>query len=468
MLPQEPLNLSDSDAGKLIKKPVFQDPYHRAALAEKEGDWKTVAECYAQIIDARMAELTLINSVQEGLSARLEMQEIYNLVGDSLRDTFNAQVVMISQFDVRTNRVYHHYAIERGQHLLLPNWSPIDSSRARIVQTRQPYMINLEEIVRLLDEGKMKVIPGTELPKTWLGVPMLVGGEVRGIVSLQNLDKENAFTKSDIDLLVTLTNSMSMSLENARLSRQTMRLLNLMEQEMEIARRTQQSILPSRTPVKPGYDFGALMIPARAVGGDFYDFIPIGSHQMCVVIGDVSDKGLPAALFMALTFSLIRAETGRTRNVLQVLVNVNQYLRNMNALGMFVTLILGILDYRTGVFEYCRAGHLLPILVDDGGELRKVDWSEGQPLGLFDDVRIDYRKLTIPKGGMVFLYSDGLNEAVDNTSCQFGLKRLNDNLLKNRKENAQIICDHLWKAVEQHCGEVPHQDDFTTVLIKRE
>ncbi len=445
----------------------IKDPYERAAAAEVKRDWKTAAECYKQIVDQRVAELSLINSVQEGLSARLEMQGIYDLVGDKLRDTFNAQVVMISQYDPKTNRVFHHYAIERGRHLHIPGWQPIDSSRERIVRTRLPYMINLAEILRLLEAQKMKIIPGTELPKTWLGVPMLVGGEVKGIVSLQNLDKENAFSKSDIDLLVTLTNSMSMSLENARLARQTARLFHLMEQEMEIARHTQQSILPSRNPERPGYDFGSLMIPARAVGGDFYDFIPLGKNQLCVVIGDVSDKGLPAALFMALTFSLIRAETGRTRDPIQVMANVNQYLRNMNALGMFVTLIFGILDLRSGIFDYCRAGHLLPILVDREGACINVMWQEGQPLGLFSEVKIDHHTCEIPKGGMILLYSDGLNEAVDGTGSQFGMKHLRENLLQYREETAQQICEHLWEAVQAHCGEQLHQDDFTTVLIKR-
>ncbi|MRR30820.1 GAF domain-containing protein, partial [bacterium] len=207
-------------------------------------------------------------------------------------------VVMISQYDPATNRVFHHYAIERGRHLRIEGWQPIDTSRLRIVQTAKPYMINQDEIIEVLGLGKMKVIPGTEVPKTWLGVPMVVGDQVKGIVSLQNLDKENAFSKSDIELLATLTNSMSLSLENARLSNETQRLLGLMEKEMDIARHTQQSILPPKLPRRLGYDIGSLMIPARAVGGDFYDFIKIGRHQVCVVLGDVSDKGLPAALFM--------------------------------------------------------------------------------------------------------------------------------------------------------------------------
>lgn len=459
-----PRTTPEKSVGRQAKR---EDPYQHAVLAEERGDWKTVAECYRQIVDQRTAELSLINSVQEGLSARLEMQAIYNLVGDKLRDTFNAQVVMISQYDARTDRVFHHYAIERGQHLQIRDWMPIDTSRARIVHTRQPYMINLDEIIRLVEEQKMKVIPGTELPKTWLGVPMLVGGEVRGIVSLQNLDKQNAYSQSDIDLLETLTNSMSMSLENARLSRQTARLFNLMEQEMEIARRTQQSILPAKRPEKNGYDFGSLMIPARAVGGDFYDFIPLGNNRLCVVIGDVSDKGLPAALFMALTFSLIRSETGRTRDPALVMNNVNQYLRNMNALGMFVTLIFGVLDYHTGKFNYFRAGHLLPILVDSSGNLIHVDWQEGRPLGLFEEMIIDHREYMIPRGGLLFLYSDGLSEAIDGMGCQFGIEQLQANLLLHREESAQAICEQLWEAVEAHCGEFLHQDDFTTVLIKR-
>lgn len=170
----------------------------QAIKAKAQGDWKKAAIYYEQCLEQRSVELALINSVQEGLSSKYEMQAIYDLVGDKLRDTFNAQVVMISQYDEHTNRIYHHYAIERGQHLHIPGWSPIDASRAKIVFTKKPLMINQSEINALVDNQKMKVVPGTELPKTWLGVPLLVGNEVRGIVSLQNLDIENAFSTSEL------------------------------------------------------------------------------------------------------------------------------------------------------------------------------------------------------------------------------------------------------------------------------
>lgn len=436
--------------------------------AESLDDWKLAVRMYAQVVKRRSAELALINSVQEGLSCQCDMQSIYSMVGDILRDTFNAQVVMISQYDPQTDRVFHHYAIERGQHLQIQSWQPIDSSRAAIVRSRKPLMVNYQALLEMVNGGKMHVVPGTEMPKTWLGVPMMVSDEVRGIVSLQNLDVEDAFSQSDIELLTALTNSMSISLENARLFNETQRLLKLLEDEVEIARQTQQSILPARLPAAPGYEFGAWMVPARTVCGDFYDFIPLDSRRLCIVVGDVSDKGLPAALFMALTFSLVRAETGKTQHQHTILRNVNRYLRNMNAGGMFVTLLYCVLDFESGVLEYCRAGHLPPLVLDSAGAPMEIPVRTGQSLGIFEDIQIDQQAVQIPHGGLALLYSDGLTEALNPQGEEFGLEVVKQNLIVNRQAAGNEICRRLWNAVQVHSGEKPHQDDYTTIVIKRE
>jgi len=412
----------------------IQDFKAQAAKAEAQGDWKKAAKYYAHGLEQRAVELALINSVQEGLSSKYEMQAIYDLVGDKLRATFNAQIVMISQYDSQTNKIFNHYAIERGQHLHIPE--------------------------------KMQVVPGTEVPKTWLGVPLLVAGEARGIVSLQNLDIENAFSTSDIDLLSTLTNSMSQSLENARLFNETQRLLNQMEREMGLARQAQKSILPTRSPKQPGYDFGSLIIPALAVGGDFYDFIPLDNQRLCISIGDVSDKGLRAALFMAVTFSLVRVETGRSNNQRKILENVNKFLLKMNA-KMFVTLLYCVLDFKTGNLRYSRAGHLPPIVIDQDGKIVDIPMEEGQPLGVFDKLNVDQQQFTIPNGGLALLLSDGLHEAVDSFGKFFGFDRVREILIAHRHERANTICKKLLQAVQNHSGEFLHQDDFTTVVVKR-
>lgn len=438
-----------------------------ARNAEARGDWKAAARLYAFAVEQRTAELALINSVQEGLNANLEMQAIYNLVGDSLRDTFNAQVVMISQYNPHTHKIFHHYAIERGRHLNISGWHPIDSSRLRIVQTRKPFMISLQEIIEVVNAGKMNVIPGTELPKTWMGVPMLVGSEARGIVSLQNLDRDNAFSPSDIDLLTTLTNSMTLSLENARLFNETQRLLDQVEREMAFARRTQESILPTQLPSRPGYDFGALIRPARAVGGDFYDFIHLNHDKLGIVIGDVSGKGLPAALVMSLTLSLIRVESERTHSPMQVLRSVNRHLWHMNATNMYVTLLYAVLDYETGELSYLRAGHLPPVLVDGHGRPVEIPVNQGQSLGVFESPKIDEQRCLLPSGGVLLLYSDGLTEASDALGVELGSERVKREVSAHCHEDGQAICEQLWQAAQSHSGEALNQDDFTTVVVRR-
>lgn len=439
-----------------------------AEAAAANGDWKNAAELYAHCAAERQEMLELINSVQEGLSSKMEMQSIYDLVGDKLRDTFNAQVVMISQYDPTTRKVFHHYAIERGQHLHVNQWMPVDSSRGEIVRTGKPFMINLKEIVKVVEAGKMTVLPGTEFPKTWLGVPMLAGNTVCGIVSLQNLDVENAFSSADIELLMTLTTSMTLSLENARLFDQTRQLLDRLEREMSIARKTQQSILPLHNPRKTGYEFGTFIMPARAVGGDFYDFIPLGRNRMGMVIGDVSDKGLPAALFMALTFSLLRAESEFSSDPYQVLLNVNRYLLKMNASGMFVTLLYGVLDYGSGSMKYARAGHMLPIVLDEQGLEIPLPMDVGQPLGLFEHVELDQQEISLAPGGLVLMYTDGLNESGDQEGRLFGFDRIIEVLQAHRVKSARAICNQLWEEVQVHCQGSPHQDDFATLVVKRE
>ena len=446
---------------------VDTDLEGQAKEQAKLGNWKSAMDLFSRCVEQRSAELALINSVQEGLSSKLEMQGIYDLVGDKLRDTFNAQVVMISQYDPTIGKIYHHYAIENGQHLHIQGWQPLDSSRGTIVRTGKPFMINADEIIKVLNLGKMKVVPGTQVPKTWLGVPLLVGKEVRGIVSLQNLDRENAFSRTDIELLTTLTNSMSLSLENARLFNETERLLKLMEGEMILARETQKSILPAEIPICTGYDLGSLITPARMVGGDFYDFIPLQEGRIALVLGDVSDKGLPAALFMALTFSLLRSESTRSQDPCRILEKVNQYLLKMNALGMYVTLLYGVLDCPSGLFTYSRAGHLMPIIIDEKGRITDMDVGNGQALGVLENPTLIQQEVVIPPNGLLLLFSDGLNESSNEKGVEFGIERVKQELVKLQHMDASQICKGLWEASHQHCGEIGMQDDFTLLAAKR-
>lgn len=240
-----------------------------------------------------------------------------------------------------------------------------------------------------------------------------------------------------------------------------------LEKELEISRQIQQSILPETMPILPGYEFGALMIPARAVGGDFYTFFKLPRNRLGIVVGDVSDKGVPAALFMALSYSLVRAEAVRAASPVQAIQKVNQHLLQMNSSSMYVTLVYGILDCDSGDFIFARAAHPSPYLLDGKGRLVQVPVSFAQPLGLFDNPPIDEQCIHLTPGCTLLLYSDGVNETMDSQGTDFGLDSLNRTMTTNRWRPAQEICAQLWQDVKAFGGDMPQQDDFTTVVVKK-
>ena len=239
-----------------------------------------------------------------------------------------------------------------------------------------------------------------------------------------------------------------------------------LEKELEVARQIQLSILPQELPAFPQHDFGALMIPARAVGGDFYDFIPLDQDRLGIVVGDVSDKGTPSALFMALSYSLVRAEAHRNSSPGETLQAVNRLLMEMNTSGMFVTVLYGVLDTARGEFSFARAGHPLPIVLDRNGEQVVLGNQLGQVLGLFDDPQLDQQRVIIPKGGVMLVFSDGLSEATNPSGEDFSGGRLTKALDGLTNQPAQALCESLWDATMAFCLPASQQDDFTLVCVK--
>lgn len=301
----------------------------------------------------------------------------------------------------------------------------------------------------------------------WHDIPVIVTSaleQLDSVVRCIEMGAEDYLTKPVNRVL--LKARIDASLEKKRLRDLQTAHLQRLEREMEFARQTQLSILPEVLPKTDPYNLGALMIPAQAVGGDFYDVINLGDDQWGVVVGDVSGKGLPAALFMTLTYSLLRTEAARHVPPRQALHNVNQTLLGMNSTSMFVTVLCGILDTKEGSFSYARAGHPHPLIVSSGGDVLDDPPGISQAIGLFEDIKVDQQTVKIPPGGMVLLYSDGLSEATDSTDRQFGEVCLPHVFRDLIHFEPQAICEGLWQTVQRHCGESEQQDDFTILVIK--
>jgi len=240
-----------------------------------------------------------------------------------------------------------------------------------------------------------------------------------------------------------------------------------LEHELQVAHNIQMSLLPPELPKFEGFEFGAILEPARQVGGDLYDFIPLPEGRLGIVIGDVTDKGVPAAIFMARVQAMIRSESIKSRDPGEVLSKVNQLLVFNNQQGYFVTVLYGILEPGSGVFQYARAGHELPILCSGSGEAGLLPLSAGQPLGILYDPIIDCQSIEIPPGQTLVLYTDGVTDQYNDLNIPFGEDKLLISSCGINEIPTQQVCDHLLQTVIEYRNGKPLQDDVTIVVLKR-
>lgn len=425
----------------------------------------------------REAELQIISSVQLGLAEHLDVQSIYDLVGDKIRDIFQAQVVMISTYDKQTETIEHRYAIENGQRIYAPGHHPIRGFRIWVVETRQPVLVN-EHVAELAAELGQPTLPGTVTPKTWLGVPMIVNDQVTGILSLQDIEKEHAFDDGVVLLLQTLAASMSVALENARLWEQEHLYRQALEREFEIGRDIQAGFLPDSIPQPKGWEIAALLKSAREVAGDFYDVFELPGGKVGLVVADVCDKGLGAALFMTLFRSLLRAAANidfythnkpgdtyspnaRLKNA--VLLTNNYIAETHGRTGMFATVFFGILDLYDSTLTYINCGHLSPLLIDQHGVKRMLG-PTGPALGAISDAKHTVRQVHMDRGDLLFAYTDGLTEAENSDEQMFELGSLLP-LLASSASLAEIL-EQALERIEAHVSEANQFDDITMLALR--
>lgn len=240
-----------------------------------------------------------------------------------------------------------------------------------------------------------------------------------------------------------------------------------LEHSLQVAREIQYSILPTRIPQMDGYDIGALMMPAQAVGGDFYGVYALDDEHMALIVGDVSDKGMPAAIFMAQSHALLRASTESGADVVAVLRRVNDLLFEMNARDLFVTVIYGILNKSTGEFHYARAGHELPLLLTNG-EISIPTMGLGAPLGMFANPALDEQTIIIPPGGFMLLYSDGSADTRNREGIRFGEKGFHSAVKEfGVNHSSQQACQAVYDCLVEYQEGAPQFDDVTLLAVQR-
>ncbi len=240
---------------------------------------------------------------------------------------------------------------------------------------------------------------------------------------------------------------------------------NRMEQELQVARSIQASLIPARAPDMAGSDIAGYWQAAREVSGDFYDFMRLNNDRWGIAIADVADKGVPAALFMALSRTILRTVAFNRQDPAQVLQRTNQLIYNDSTSDLFVTVFYAVWDAKRGLLSFASGGHNPPMLIRHNGQASMLE-ADGIALGVLEDVSLEQGMMILDKGDVVVFYTDGVTEAINEDYDEFGLERLRIAASGARDGAAGDIVSAITTAVRDHAGETPQFDDITLVVLK--
>jgi sigma-B regulation protein RsbU (phosphoserine phosphatase) len=282
-----------------------------------------------------------------------------------------------------------------------------------------------------------------------------------GILS-ERLDSTNSASFRD---LTAKNHALQKAYDELKAAQQQLIEKERLEKELKVAADIQLSILPDVLPAVSGFDFGARMLPARRVGGDFYDVFGLDDDTTGVVIGDVADKGVPAALFMARAHALVMAEAHPGARPRDVMGAVNAHITRLQKSVQFVTALYGSLDAREGMFSYARAGHEPPLILKADGQVERIPYGPGMSLGLWENITLDERQVPLHPGSTLVLFTDGMTDCRNPAGEAFGLNRIRETLRKLAGVSAQAVCDRLFDTLMEYQQDSAQDDDVTIVAI---
>lgn len=403
-------------------------------------------------LDGKIQELKTLFDIGQGLSSTLDYEQIlklliYALMGQML---VNRYVVYMRRED--TYVVHDHKGLEapaiealQGQLQALP-------AREAPLLTRKCRRAQLRKLTRRQD---LQVLIPLSHQKEQLGY-IFLGPKLSG----------SPYSVSDLEFLSTLVSQAVISLENARLFQETLEKQK-MEDELNVARRIQKNLLPGRFPSPPGYEIYGMNQSSRQVGGDYFDVIEIDQNRLALAIGDVTGKGVPASLLMANLQAALRITMTPEADLAQVVGRLNQLIHANTESDKFITFFIGILNTAQHTFEYVNAGHNNPHWIHgDGGRQSFLDVG-GVLLGVVPEFPYQCGKIQLQENDFIFIYTDGVNEALNPQDEEFGDPRLNELTRTLVNCSAREIVERVWSEIDTFSGGRPQADDVTMLTVRR-
>ena len=296
-----------------------------------------------------------------------------------------------------------------------------------------------------------------------VAVPIVSNARVIGALNLES-DRLDAYTIADVELLEFFATAAAISIERSLLHREVIEKQRF-EHQLRTARDVQTNLLPARPPEVPGFDIAGFNLPTYAIGGDYYDFIPLHGERLGLVIADVSGKGVAAALIMATFRATLRTALHRDSRIGRVIEGVNRLLLESQDTSRFVTAVYAVLDPSEATITYVNCGHNPPMLLRAGGGHEALDQA-GPALG-FGDASYDSASVSLGPGDTLVLYTDGVVEPADASDTEFGTERLERVLRTSVGRRAEQMIGSVLEATRAFTGREGYDDDFTLVVVKR-
>jgi len=410
-----------------------------------------------------LEELSALNEIATAVGSTLSLDRILDLIVKQCLTHLEVEQGAVMLLDEKRDKKPFETVVRRGD----PSGGQLPfrldaQLTGWMLKYRTPLLIN-----DFLTDSRFQTFSDSDFSiQSLLTVPLLSKGRMIGLLSVFNKKAEEGFTQDDQRLLSIIATQSAQVIENARLLEEEQALLRIQD-ELRLAYEIQIQLLPTTNPRIKGYDIAGKAIPAKEVGGDYFDFIAIDNDRLAFCLGDVSGKGMPAALLMATLQATVRTQTMLNTPVDDCLMRMNTLLFRSTAAEKFATLFYAVLDTRTHEIRYSNAGHQYPFLFSEGEGHTELS-STGVILGVFESTSFAARTLTLGPGDVLVAYSDGITDAVNVKDEEFGEHRLLEVIKRNREETACKLVDAIVNAVQLHSGVAPQMDDMTILVIRRE
>ncbi|MDX1993146.1 MAG: GAF domain-containing SpoIIE family protein phosphatase [bacterium] len=401
--------------------------------------------------------LLTLYEITRTMNSSLDFNEVLNHVMDSMMDVTKAQRGFLMLADDETGEL--RVLIQKGEGLEEEGYSTTIVNQ--VVATREPLLTNNAQFDTRFQAGQSIIMRGL---RAILSAPMLVKDRLVGVVYVDTSMRSRNFSQSDRDLLNAVAGQAAIALDNARLYTVAVEKGRI-ERELQMASEIQQGLLPHRMPNTQGYQMAAAWRPAREVAGDFYDAFALGDDRAGVVIADVSDKGAPAALFMAVARTMIRSHANLGLPPVDVVARTNDLILEDAESGMFVT-VYHSQFFSDGRSLHVNAGHNPPLLYRHGtGELDYLPRG-GRAVGWFPDNPLQELEFRMSAGDVIVYYTDGLTEAENPDGDYYGEARLAQIVAHAGARSAQEILEAILDDVEVFCNGASPFDDLTILVVR--